>query len=170
MLCRASLYLLQGGVSRVFLHSLVDTESETLNARSFMGLYNLDASPKPSAGAIRRLAWLLRASYFIEPYYIFQMNNEFPAETAPVFAYHIYRPAENAVYFTYLTSDMTMLARHTNLVIYRTDMQSQELLNLLSGISSPAPCKAAGNLLLFSRLPLSHVPVSIKLQLEAPGG
>jgi hypothetical protein len=170
MLCRASLYLLQGGVSRVFLHSLVDTESETLNARSFMGLYNLDASPKPSAGAVRRLAWLLRASYFIEPYYLFQMNNEFPAENAPVFAYHIYRPAENAVYFTYVTTDMMMLDRSTNLVIYRTDMQAQELLNLLTGTASPSPCKSAGNLLLFNRLPLSHVPVAVKLQLEAHGG
>jgi len=170
MLCRAALYLLQGGVSRVFLHSLVDTGAETLKAQSYMGLYNVDGSPKPSAGAIRRLAWLLRASYFIEPYYIFQMSNMFPAEGSPVFAYHIYRPAENAVYFTYVTTDMIMLDRYTNLVIYRTDMQAQELLNLLTGTASPSPCKAAGNLLLFNRLPLSHVPVSIKLQLEAPRG
>lgn len=170
MVGRSILYLLNGGASRVFLHSLTDTDQNYLNPQRCMGLIAYDGTAKPAAGVVRHLSPILRGSYPFAPYYLFQMSNNFPAARDPVYAHHFYHPPDRATYFIYWTSAMKMLDRTTNLALYRTDMRPVGLLNLLTGENAPPGCNSAGNLTLFAGLPLSHVPTAIKFIGGQPNG
>jgi hypothetical protein len=167
---RGILYSLNGGASRVFLHSLTDTDPNYLNPQRCMGLYAADGSTKPAAGLVRHMASLLRGAYPFVPYYLFQMHNNFPAGRDPVYLHHLYRPADRATYLVYWTSEMKLLKRTTNLAVYRTDLQPVGLLNLLTGENAPPGHKRGGNLTLFAGLPLSHIPTAIKFIGEKPHG
>lgn len=170
MLSRSTLYLLNGGASRVFLHSLQDTEANLVNPQRNMGLLTHDGSTKPAYYTMQRLTTVLRGAYFFEPYFTFEMTNEFPARGDPLFAYFLYRPTDRATCFIYWTSKMNALDRFTNLMIYRPQLEVRSMMNLLSGESGDVPCRRAKNLLLFHRLPLSHIPTFIVMTGEEPDG
>ncbi|MCD6283306.1 hypothetical protein J7J84_06875 [bacterium] len=170
MVARSILYLLNGGASRIFLHSFTDTDQNYLNPLQCMGLYACDGTAKPVAGVVRHLSQILRGSYPFTPYYLFQMSNNFPAARDPVYVQHFYHPSDRATYFIYWTSAMKMLDRTTNLALYRTDLRPVALLNLLTGENAPPGHNSAGNLTLFAGLPLSHVPTAIKFIGGQPNG
>lgn len=170
MLSRAVLYLLNGGAARVFLHSLQDRDENLINPQRNMGLTAYDGTPKPAYYAMQQLAPLLRGAFFFEPYFLFQVSNEFPAQSDPVFAHFLYRPADRTTYFIYWTSRMNVIDRRTNLVIYRPQLEVNAIVNLLSGWSDTVPYRRAKNLILFHRLPLSQIPTFIVMTGEAPNG
>jgi len=170
MLSRATLYLLNSGASRVFLHSLQDTDANLINPQKNMGLLTYGGKAKPAYYAIERLAGVLRGAFFFQPYFLFQMGNEFPAQGDPLFAHFLYRPTDRTTYFIYWTSKMNALDRYTNLVIYRPQLEVRGMMNLLSGESDAVPYRRAQNLILFHRLPLSHIPTFIEMTGEEPSG
>jgi len=169
MLSRATLYLLNGGACRIFLHSLQDSDAALVNPQKNMGLLSYDGGVKPAYYAMQRLASVLRGAYFFEPYFIFQMSNEFPAQGDPVFVHLLCRPSDRTVLFAYWTSKMNVLDRFTNLVVYRPQLQVQSMVNLISGESDAVPCRRAQNVLLFHYLPLSHIPTFIVMTGEEAG-
>ncbi len=165
MLARATLYLLNGGATRVFISSLIDTDPFSVSPSRSMGLFMADGTAKPAYYSIAKLAKTLRGAYFIVPYYLFQMSNEFPAMADPTFVNHLYDPKNGVISLFYWTTTMNPLDRYTNLIIYRTDIQPVSLVNLLAEENTQVPFKKAGNLTLFSRIPLSHVPTAVRLEL-----
>ena len=170
MTARAILFLLNGGASRVILHSLSDTDPSYFQPLQCMGLYAWDGSSKPVANVVRNLAPLLRGSFFFYPYYDHSMQNNFPAGSDPVYVHHLYHPPDRVTYYIYWTSTMNMIDRSTNLVLYRPGLQPVSVHNLLTGENSPAQFNRGGNLILFAGLPLSHVPTAIKMIGEQPNG
>ncbi len=170
MLCRSVFYLLNGGASRIFLASLMDTDLNNVFPQRCMGLYGYDGMEKPAAKAVRRLTPLLKGSYFFDPYYLFQMHNNFPAAADPVFAHHLYNPASRATYYIYWTSTMNMYDRTTNLAIFRPGLQPVATLNLLTGEVTKPAFNRGGNLLIFAGLPLSQIPFVIQMTGEKPNG
>jgi hypothetical protein len=170
MLCRSVFYLLNGGASRIFLASLADTDVNNLFPQNCMGLYDYDGNEKPAAAAAHRLTPLLKGSYFFEPYYLFQMHNNFPAAGDPIFVHHLYNPVSRATYYIYWTSSMNMYDRTTNLVIYRPGLDPVAVMNLLTGEVTKPAFNRGGNLLIFAGLPLSHIPFVIQMAGEKPNG
>ncbi len=170
MIARGTLFLLNNGASRVFLHSLLDTDPDYFQPQQSMGLYAYDGTEKPAASVVRHLAPILRGSYFFYPYYLYQMKSGFPAMSDPVYVHHLYHPPDRATYYIYWTSTMNMIDRTTNLVLYRPGLQPMSVHNLLTGESALPAFNRAGNLLLFAKLPLSHIPTVIKMIGEQPNG
>jgi hypothetical protein len=170
IIARSILFLLRGGASRIFLHSMSDTDVNNMYPQHCMGLFMLDGTEKPAAGVVRRLALMLKGAYFIDPYYLFQMHNNFPAAADPVFAHHLYNPVTRATSYIYWTSAMNMYDRTTSLAIFRPGLQPFALMSLLTGDSVAPPFNRGGNLLIFAGLPLSHVPYVIQMIGEAPSG
>ena len=170
MLCRSVFYLLNGGASRIFLTSLADTDANNLFPQNCMGLYDYDGNEKPAANAVRRLTPLLKGSYFFEPYYLFQMHNNFPAAADPIFAHHLYNPVSRATYYIYWTSSMNMYDRTTNLAIFRPGLEPVAVMNLLTGEVTKPAYNRGGNLLIFAGMPLSHIPFVIQMTGEKPNG
>jgi hypothetical protein len=170
IIARSILFLLRGGASRIFLHSMADTDVNNMFPQHCMGLFAMDGSEKPVAGVVRRLALMLKGAYFIDPYYLFQMHNNFPAAADPVFAHHLYNPVTRATSYIYWTSAMNMYDRTTNLAIFRPGLQPLALMSLLTGESVKPPFNRGGNLLIFAGLPLSQVPYVIQMIGEAPSG
>ena len=170
MLTRASLYLLNGGATRVFIDSLVDTDSSQLSYQGCTGIVQTDGSPKPAYYAIKNLASILRGKFFISPYYVVQMSNDFPAHLDPLYIHHLFSPSDGSIYLFYWTPIMNVYDRYTNLAIFRKDLTPVSMINLLGGEIAEIPYRRGANLLVFARLPLSHIPTAIKLKMEKPGG
>ncbi len=166
MLSRASLYLLNLGASRIFLSSLMDTDPFSLTPAESSGLVMADKTPKVSFSVMKNLCSILKGSYFIVPYYLFQMSNEFPAEGDPTFALHLYNPNEKTIHFIYWLTTVTTFERFTNLIVYRPALEPLSQVNLLTGETASVPFRRGGNLLVFSHLPISHIPTSIKFKAE----
>jgi len=170
MLTRACLYLLNGGASRVFIDSLADTDPTQLSYNGCIGIIQADGSLKPAYYAIKNLASILRGKFFISPYYLVQMSNDFPAHLDPLFVHHLYSPSDSSIYLFYWTPIMNVYDRYTNLAIFRKDLTPVSMINLLGGESADIPYRRGANLLVFAHLPLSHIPTAIKLKMEKRGG
>lgn len=168
ILSRSAILLLNAGATRVFFSALFDTDPMGIIPAHSMGILMADGTPKPAFYALKNLADLMRGSYFIVPYYLFQMSNEFPADSDPVFVVHLYSPTKRQLKFLYWTSVMNSFERYTNLIIYRPQLEPTALSNLLTGPYANFSFRRGGNILVFSRIPLSHIPTAITFQAEVP--
>ncbi len=170
MLSRATIYLLNGGASKIILNSLMDTSFAGTNASELMGICQADGSYKPAFYVMKNLADILRGAFFVSPPYLFQMHNQFPADNDPLFAYHLFKPAESAIYFIYWTPVANMYDRRTSLAIYRPALQPLYLTDLLRGKEEEVLFNRGANIIVFGNLPLSHIPTYIKMNLGESGG